>query len=52
MSHALAAAHHAAAFNTAFYSVAATVIPVLFLAIAVQGQLYQAVLKAPGAVNR
>jgi hypothetical protein len=34
------------AFNTAFYATAATIIPVLFLAIAVQGSLYGDLLKA------
>jgi hypothetical protein len=36
----------APAFNTAFYATAATIIPVLFLAIAVQGSLYSDLLKA------
>lgn len=47
-------AHHAAApaFNTAFYATAATVIPVLFLAIAVQGRGYDALVKAFGAAFR
>ena len=36
----------APAFNTAFYATAATIIPVLFLAIAVQGSLYGDLLKA------
>jgi len=44
----LAASHHtAAAFNADFYTVASTVIPVLFLAIAVQGTMYEELLKAP-----
>jgi hypothetical protein len=33
-------------FNTAFYATIATVIPVLFLAIAVQGRLYEEIIKA------
>jgi len=33
-------------FNTAFYATAGTIIPVLFLAIAVQGSLYSDLLKA------
>jgi len=43
------AAHTAAAapaFNTAFYAMAATVIPVLFLAIAVQGRALETVTRA------
>lgn len=36
----------ALAFNTAFYATAATIIPVLFLAIAVQGRAFQEMLKA------
>lgn len=47
---ALAHSHVAAAFNVAFYSVAATVIPVLFVAIAVQGALYEKVLKSSGGL--
>jgi hypothetical protein len=48
MIHALALAQTAKQqqFNTAFYSVAASVIPVLFLAIAVQGTGYQDLLTA------
>jgi len=34
------------AFNGLFYATAATIIPVLFLAIAVQGPLYGDLLKA------
>jgi hypothetical protein len=34
------------AFNSSFYTTAATVIPVLFLAIAVQGRMYDDLLKA------
>jgi len=42
-------AHTAApGFNTAFYATTATVIPVLFLAIAVQGRTYEDLLKAAG----
>ena len=33
-------------FNVTFYSVAATVIPVLFLALAVQGRMYENLMKA------
>jgi hypothetical protein len=44
MAHWTSAA--APAFNTAFYATAATIIPVLFLAIAVQGSLYGDLLKA------
>jgi hypothetical protein len=45
MTFALALASTAAPpLNTAFYSVAATVIPVLYLAIAVQGDTYRAVM--------
>ena len=43
---ALAHAHAAPGFNADFYSVAATVIPVLFLAIAVQGTTYQDLIRA------
>ncbi len=46
MTIALAHVLAAPAFNTAFYSVTATVIPVLFLAIAVQGRLYEDLVKA------
>jgi hypothetical protein len=46
MSLALAAARHALPFNTVFYATIATVIPVLFLAIAVQGRLYEDLIKA------
>jgi hypothetical protein len=43
---ALAAGHAAApAFNADFYMTAATVIPVLFLAIAVQGSTYTDILR-------
>lgn len=48
-------AHQASppAFNSAFYATAATVIPVLFLAIAVQGRSYENLLKASaGAIRR
>jgi hypothetical protein len=44
LAHGTSAA--APAFNTAFYATAATIIPVLFLAIAVQGSLYSDLLKA------
>jgi hypothetical protein len=43
---ALAHAPTAAPFNANFYITAATVIPVLFLAIAVQGRTYENLLKA------
>jgi hypothetical protein len=46
-------AHHAAspAFNGLFYATAATIIPVLFLAIAVQGLAFQQVLLAMRWLN-
>jgi hypothetical protein len=43
LTHAAAAAP---AFNSTFYAVAATVIPVLFLAVAVQGRGYKNLMKA------
>jgi len=43
---ALAHIHPAPHFNADFYTVAATVIPVLFLAVAVQGSMYEELLKA------
>src|ERR1700689_1254898 len=42
----------APAFNGLFYATAATIIPVLFLAIAVQGPLYGDLLKASGTTLR
>jgi len=42
----------APAFNGLFYATAATIIPVLFLAIAVQGPLYGDLLKASAATLR
>lgn len=42
----LLTAAHPVPFNTAFYATIATVIPVLFLAIAVQGRLYEDLIKA------
>jgi hypothetical protein len=45
MTLALAASHAAPTFNADFYTVAATVIPVLFLAIAVQGTTYDSLIK-------
>src|SRR5580704_14204541 len=44
---ALLARHHAAppAFNGLFYGTAATLIPVFFLALAVQGGLYETLLR-------
>jgi hypothetical protein len=47
-----AAAPPAPAFNGLFYATAATIIPVLFLAIAVQGPLYGDLLKASDAALR
>jgi hypothetical protein len=48
----LAALAHAApaapAFNTEFYATAATIIPVLFLAVAVQGNTYDVLIRALG----
>jgi hypothetical protein len=41
-----AAAPAAPAFNGLFYATAATIIPVLFLAIAVQGRGYENLMKA------
>src|SRR5260370_7122818 len=46
-------AHAAPAFNSAFYATVATVIPVLFLALAIQSGAFEGVLaaalrKAPG----
>ena len=41
----------AQAFNVGFYTVAATVIPVLFLAVAVQGPIFERVIKAHQAVT-
>jgi hypothetical protein len=49
LAHATRAADPA--FNGLFYATAATVIPVLFLAIAVQGFAYQQVLQAMMALN-
>jgi hypothetical protein len=40
------------ASGIAFYAAAATIIPVLFLALAVQGTLYQNILKAADAANQ
>jgi hypothetical protein len=50
-AHHAALAHHAAApaFNSTFYATVATVIPVLFLAIALQGGTYQTLLAAYAA---
>jgi len=48
MSYALAAAPHAAAFNGLFYATIATVIPVLFVAIAVQGGAYTDIIARGG----
>jgi hypothetical protein len=49
--HSLALLAHGArtpapAFNSTFYATAATIIPVLFLAIAVQGHMYENLMKA------
>jgi hypothetical protein len=51
---ALAHTTHTAvpAFNTAFYSTVATIIPVLFLAIAIQGRTYEDLTKAYATANR
>jgi hypothetical protein len=49
---ALGARAAAPAFNGLFYATAATIIPVLFLAIAVQGPLYGDLLKASAATLR
>jgi hypothetical protein len=40
------ATHHAAPFNGLFYATAATIIPVLYLALAVQGRTYDALINA------
>jgi len=45
MTLALAASTHAQHYNADFYTVAATVIPVLFLAVAVQGPAYDGLLR-------
>ncbi len=47
MTLAFVQSHPAPAFNGLFYATAATIIPVLFVAIAVQGRLYDIVLAAP-----
>jgi len=52
MTLVLARGHAAPAFNTAFYATVATVIPVLFLAVAIQGSTYQALLGAYAARAR
>ena len=46
MTLALAHGHAPPAFNGLYYATIATVIPVLFLAIAVQGTIYQDLIKA------
>jgi hypothetical protein len=43
---AQAAAPAAPAFNSTFYATIATVIPVLFLALAIQGRIYEGLVKA------
>ena len=43
------AAHAALPFNAPFYATAATIIPVLFLALAIQGNLYGDLLKTAAA---
>ncbi len=51
----LALATHAAAappFNGLFYATAATVIPVLFLAVTIQGRIYQDLVNAAAAARR
>src|ERR1022692_102080 len=45
MSIALASAQHAPPFNAVFYATIATIIPIFFLAIAVQGRLYEDLVK-------
>lgn len=53
MTLALAHSHPAPGFNGLFYATVATIIPVLFLAIAVQGSVYQGLLTASArAVDR
>src|SRR5258708_6016603 len=49
---ALAHGQPAPPFNADFYSVAATVIPVLFLAVAVQGHAYQDLLSSATDAGR
>jgi tetratricopeptide (TPR) repeat protein len=44
----LARSHAAPVLNTTFYATAALLIPVLFLAIAVQGNAFRQVINAPG----
>jgi hypothetical protein len=46
MTHALASGHTVPTFNGLFYATVATIIPVLFLAVAVQGAAYEDLLKA------
>lgn len=45
MTLALAHSHATPAFNGLYFATAATVIPVLFLVIAVQGRLYEDLMK-------
>jgi hypothetical protein len=52
MTLALAHSSAAPAFNATFYATMAGVIPVLFLAIAVQGNAYQDMLKAASRMAR
>jgi hypothetical protein len=48
---AIALAHHAGSvFNADFYTVAATVIPVLFLAIAIQGRIFENLLTGSDSI--
>lgn len=49
---ALARATAAPAFNGLFYATAATIIPVFFLALAVQGRMYSDLLRAAQALAR
>jgi hypothetical protein len=52
MAIALAAAHHQATFNGLYYATIATVIPVLFVAVAVQGPAYANLLQQAHRVNQ
>jgi hypothetical protein len=49
---ALAHSHTAPAFNADFYTVGATVIPVLYLAIAVQGRVYYEIVRVATTLAR
>ena len=52
MTLALAHPHAAPAFNGLFYATAATIIPVLFLALVVQGALFDDLVKMPHKTTR